>query len=337
MMIPVLIRIAGARNIFDEPGNRKLHTSRTPLLGGVAIFAGTLLAFLFWSGEYFEPRHLFVLTSLLILFIAGFIDDLHPLRPVVKLFLQVIATMVTVLFSGITFTGLHGLFGIHTLTGIFPAAVSLLFILIVVNAFNFIDGIDGLAAGVGILASACFGTMFLVIHDGLAAVLSFSLCGSLLAFLVFNFPPAKIFMGDTGTLVTGFILALLTIQLTEGTRNAFPAPAWLNYQTAPVLALAFLIVPVIDFIRVTSIRMVRGQSPIRADNNHIHHVLVALGCSHLQTMLLLVGFNILFIAATFLLLGMDPAPLFFIQLAAGIISSQIPYILLRKKMKKPVW
>src|SRR5678816_3293199 len=109
MMTPVLIRIASERNIFDEPGERKLHTSRTPLLGGVAIFAGTMISFLFWSANYFEANQLFILTSLLILFAAGFIDDLRPLRPIIKLFLQVIATVITVFFAGVHISGLHGL------------------------------------------------------------------------------------------------------------------------------------------------------------------------------------------------------------------------------------
>jgi len=333
MLMPALIRIAGARNIFDEPGERKLHTSRTPLLGGVAIFAGTMTAFLFWSANYFLPEQLFVLSSLMILFIAGFVDDLQPLRPIVKLFLQVIATFITVAFAGIAFSGLHGLFGIHTLSGVFPILVSVLFVLVMVNAFNFIDGIDGLAASIGIIASAFFGLMFISIHDGLSALLSFSLCGSLVAFLVFNFPPAKIFMGDTGTLITGFILSLLTIQLTEGTRTAASSFSWLNYQSAPVFALALLIIPIIDFIRVTIVRLLKGQSPIRADKNHIHHVLVNLGLNHLQTTLLLIGINLLFITAAFFLRSIESSVLFFGMLIIGIMLSQLPYVLMRKKVK----
>ncbi|MEO8088294.1 MAG: MraY family glycosyltransferase [Bacteroidota bacterium] len=334
MMIPALISVAKERNIFDEPGERKLHTARTPLLGGIAIFAGTLISFLFWSANYFETRLLFVLASLLILFIAGFIDDLKPLRPVVKLFLQVIAVLITVLFAGDSITGLHGLFGIHTLSGIFPVFVTILFMLLVVNAFNFIDGIDGLAGSVGIIASALFGILFLSIHDGVSAILSFSLCGSLTAFLIFNFSPAKIFMGDTGTLITGFILALLAIQLTEGTRNIASSLEWLNYQSAPVIILTLLIIPIVDFIRVIFIRILKGRSPIRADKNHIHHVLVGLGMTHAQTTLLLTCINLLFITAAYIFQWANQSILFFSVLATGSIISQIPYVLMRNKQKK---
>lgn len=336
MMIPSLIKIAGERNIFDEPGERKLHTSKTPLLGGVAIFSGTIISFLFFSANYFESSQLYVLTSLIILFVAGFIDDLHPLRPGVKLFLQVIAAVITVLFAGISCSGLHGLFGIHTLTGIYPSIVSILLILVIVNAFNFIDGIDGLAGSLGIISTALFGIFFLSLNDNLSAILSFALCGSLVAFLVYNFSPAKIFMGDTGTLVTGFILSLLAIQLTEETRTTASSLQWLNYQSAPVIALALLIIPVIDFIRVTSIRMLKGQSPIHADNSHIHHVLVDSGMSHRKATLLLIFVNLLFISSTFLLRSIDQSILFFALIVSGILFSQIPYLLIRKKLKKTV-
>ena len=333
MMTPVLIRIASERNIFDEPGERKLHTSRTPLLGGVAIFAGTMISFLFWSANYFEANQLFILTSLLILFAAGFIDDLRPLRPIIKLFLQVIATIITVFFAGVHISSLHGLGGIHILPGVFPAIVTALFILGLVNAFNFIDGIDGLAAMVGILASALFGILFLSVHDNLSALLAFALCGSLVAFLYFNFSPAKIFMGDTGTLVTGFILALLAIKLTEVTRTSVSYFSWLNYQSAPVFALAALIIPVIDFMRVTFIRMMKGQSPIQADKNHIHHVLVSTGLNATQTTVVLVLVNISFILTAYLFRFANQSSVFFGLISGGLILSQLPFLIQRVKNK----
>ena len=334
MMIPVLIRIATQRNIFDEPGERKLHTSRTPLLGGVAIFMGTLISFLFWSANYFETQQLFILTSLLILFAAGFIDDLYPLPPVVKLFLQVIATLISVLFAGINITGLHGLAGIHVLPGIFPSLVTALFILIMVNAFNFIDGIDGLAGFVGIIASAFFGVLFVSVNDGLSALLAFALCGSLIAFLIYNFPSAKIFMGDTGTLVTGFMLSYFAIRLTEITRTSVSDFSWLNYHSAPVFVLAVLIIPVVDFIRVTMMRLTKGQSPVRADKKHIHHMLFELGLNSTQTTLLLVFVNLCFILTAYLFRFANPTTVFFGLFAGGIILSQLPFIVQRLKVKK---
>jgi UDP-GlcNAc:undecaprenyl-phosphate/decaprenyl-phosphate GlcNAc-1-phosphate transferase len=334
MMTPFLVRIARDRNIFDEPGERKLHKSRTPLLGGVAVFAGTLISFLFWSAGHFEPPLLFLLVSLLILFVTGFVDDLYPLLPKVKLFLQIAAAVITVLFSRLSISGLHGLFGIHTLPGIFSVVISVLFVLVIVNAFNFIDGIDGLAASVGIIASCAYGLMFLSIHDNLFAILSFSLCGALAAFLLFNISPAKIFMGDTGTLFAGFLLALLTIQLTESMRNTPSELGWLNYRSAPVFALALLIVPVIDFARVTLVRIVNRRSPIKADKNHLHHLLVRLGFSHGQTTLLLVTVNIFFVASALLLRKIDQSVLFFCMVATGILLSQVPSALLRRRTKK---
>jgi UDP-N-acetylmuramyl pentapeptide phosphotransferase/UDP-N-acetylglucosamine-1-phosphate transferase len=334
MMLPSLIKIAAEKNIFDEPAERKLHMYRTPLLGGIAIFAGTMISFLFWSVNYFEIKQLFILTSLLILFIAGFIDDLQPMRPVFKLFLQVVATFITVVFSGITIQGMHGLAGIHMLPGILPFVIAGLFILMMINAFNFIDGVDGLASLIGIISSALFGILFLSVSDNISALLAFSLCGSLIAFLIYNFPPAKIFMGDTGTLVTGFILSLLAIRLTEVTRNSPSWFSWLNYQSAPVFVLSALIIPTIDLVRVTVMRMIRGHSPIRADKNHIHHMLIALGLNSSQTTILLITINLCFILAAWLFRFADPARVFFGIFIGGIILSQIPFVIQRLRMKK---
>ena len=334
MMLPPLIRIASKKNIFDKPGERKLHTYRTPLLGGVAIFAGTMISFLFWSASFFEIKQLFILTSLLVLFAAGFIDDLQPMRPVFKLFLQVIATIITVLFAGISINGLHGLGGIHIIPEIPSFIVTAFFILIMVNAFNFIDGVDGLASMVGIIASALFGLLSLSVGDGFSALLAFSLCGSLIAFLLFNFPPAKIFMGDTGTLVTGFILSLLAIRLTEVTRNSISWFPWFNYQSAPVFVLAALIIPAVDFVRVTVMRMVKGHSPVRADKNHIHHMLIGLGLNSTQTTLLLIIVNLFFILTAWFFRFADPSLVFFGIFAGGIILSQLPFIISRLRANK---
>jgi UDP-N-acetylmuramyl pentapeptide phosphotransferase/UDP-N-acetylglucosamine-1-phosphate transferase len=199
------------------------------------------------------------------------------------------------------------------------------FVLVVVNAFNFIDGIDGLAAAIGIISSSLFGMFFLSMNDMLLALLSFSLCGALIAFLIFNFSPARIFMGDTG------ILSLLAIQLTEETRTSPASLEWLNYQSAPVLVLVLLIVPVVDFIRVTFVRIIKGRSPIRADQNHIHHILVRAGLSHTQTTGLLISINLLFILSAFILKNVNQSILFFAFLSAGILLSQIPYLVLKSK------
>ena len=334
MMIPSLIRIARERNIFDEPGDRKMHLSRTPLLGGIAVFSGTLISFLFWGAGYFEMPQLFLLVSLLILVVTGLIDDLLPLRADVKLFLQVIAAVVTMLFAGVHINGLHGLFGIYAIPAPMSGTVTVLFMLLIVNSFNFIDGIDGLAGSVGAFTSACFGVLFLSYHDNLFAVLSFSLCGALIAFLIYNFAPAKIFMGDTGTLISGFILSLLAIHLTESARTSVSSFSWLHYYSAPVFALALLIVPVVDFIRVTVARLSKGRSPIRADRNHIHHLLIRIGFNHTQTTLLLLSITVFFVTAAFLLHSVNQSILFFSMMAAGLLMSQIPYAVLRRKAKK---
>ncbi len=334
MMIPSLIAIARQRKIFDAPGIRKLHSANTPLLGGIAIFAGTLISVLFWGAQYFELRYLFVFVSLLILFFTGSVDDLRPLFPSTKLFMQIVASFITVTFAHLSINGFHGLFGIHSLNSISSIVISVFFILLVVNSYNFIDGIDGLATSIGIISSALFGILFLSLNDMLLSLLSFSLCGALVAFLFFNLAPAKIFMGDTGTMIIGFVLSLLAIQLTEETRMSVSSFHWLNYLSAPVITLALLIIPVVDFLRVTFVRIINGRSPIRGDRNHIHHVLVRAGFTHLQTTIILIAVNLIFFSSAFFLRNINQTVLFFCFLVSGILLSQIPYLLLRRKTTK---
>ena len=328
IVIPPLINVARQKNIYDEPGPRKLHTGRVPLLGGVAIFAGTLIAFLFLASRYFEARHLFIVVSLLVLFFSGFIDDLRPLKPASKLFIQIVAVFITVYFADIRIRGMHGLFGMYMLDPMPSVVLSMLFGLVVINAFNFIDGVDGLAAGIAILAAAVFGFLFLQMNENLPALLSFSLCGALGAFLIFNAHPARIFMGDTGSMTTGFILALLAVQLTELSRGVEES-GWFSYRSAPVIALSVLILPLVDFIRVTFIRIAKGRSPFHADQNHIHHTLIRLGLSHSQVTVLLLLVNVIFIVFTYVLRSVNPSYLFFGGLVSGLMLSQVPYFIER--------
>jgi UDP-GlcNAc:undecaprenyl-phosphate GlcNAc-1-phosphate transferase len=253
-------------------------------------------------------------------------DDIAPLAPLKKISGQIIASLIVIAFCDIRLQGMHGLFGIHSLSLPFSILFTLIAMLFIINAFNLIDGIDGLSSGLGIIASFVFGIVFYVYHDFLMAVLSLALCGALAGFLPYNFNKAKIFMGDTGTMTTGFILSIFSIHFLEIAR--YPAGhSIFSYFYAPVVVLAVLIVPITDMMRVFVIRISKFRSPFSPDRNHIHHRLLSLGFTDAQSALILFGVTIIFIGAAWIFRGMDPLVVFYCLMAAAVILSQIPFFI----------
>src|SRR4051812_19770970 len=211
---PALIRVAILKRLFDAPGDtRKLHTRMIPTIGGIIIFAGTLFSFSMWfPGQKLHDTislykamddYKFIVSTLLIMFFVGVKDDIIGTAPVKKLVAHVLVGLILVLMAEIRISSLHGIFGIYEIPQWASIFLSLFTYIVVVNAFNLIDGIDGLASGVGFIAATSFGTWFALAGDPVMAGLAFALSGSLLAFLIFNFSPAKIFMGDSGSLTIG--------------------------------------------------------------------------------------------------------------------------------------
>ena len=333
--IPSIIRIANRLSLFDEPNERKIHNNRIPLLGGIAIFAASLFSFTIWAAPYFESQHLFIIASLIIIFFFGLRDDIAPLAPLKKLSGQVIASLIVVLYCNIRLSGLHGLFGIHSLSWISSVLWTVFAMLFIINAFNLIDGIDGLSSGLGIISSFVFGILFFVYGDFLMSVLAFSLCGALFGFIPFNFYKARIFMGDTGTMTTGFILALLSVHFMELSREV-TVTSWFSYYSAPTLVLSALIIPVIDMMRVFIIRIIRLRSPFSADRNHIHHRLMMLGLNPAQACIILYMINILFVIAAWVFRDRNAVTVFYVFMFSAFILTQLPQLWLMIKKKKQI-
>lgn len=322
--IPSIINIANRLSLYDEPNERKLHNDRIPLLGGISIFAASLFSFTIWAAPYFEPPHLFIIAALIIIFFFGLRDDIAPLAPLKKLAGQVIASIIVILYCDVRLQGLHGLFGIHALGWAASILWTLFAMLFIINAINLIDGIDGLASGLGIIASIVFGILFFVYGDWLMTVLAFALCGSLCGFIPYNFHKAKIFMGDTGSMITGFILAMFAIYFMELTRRIV-VDNWFNYYATPVIVLSALIIPIVDMIRVFSIRLLKFQSPFSADRNHIHHRLLQIGFNQVQTCIILYTATILFIVAAWILRQQDALIVFYILVGSAFILVHLPH------------
>jgi UDP-N-acetylmuramyl pentapeptide phosphotransferase/UDP-N-acetylglucosamine-1-phosphate transferase len=195
-------------------------------------------------------------------------------------------------FANIRITSFFGIFGIHELDIITSYVFSVFTMVVITNAMNLIDGIDCLAGAVGTLAALVLGFWFYTTDHTQYSILAGCLAGSLIAFLYYNRTPARIFMGDTGSLIVGIVLSILAIKFIEMNR-ILPVDDPSKIRRVPVFAIAVLIIPLFDTLRVFMIRMLQGRSPFHPDRNHIHHLLIDLGMSHIKATSALIGFNIL--------------------------------------------
>lgn len=321
--IPSIITVAKQKGLYDKPDHRKLHTNKIPRLGGLAIIAGFSIAVSVWGVPMeISSRLQYMQAALIILFFSGLKDDVVAMSPMKKLISQLIAAALVVIGEDIRVTSFYGLFGVDSIPVWISYALTIFTIVVITNAFNLIDGIDGLAGGLGFIISVTFGLWFNFIDQVGWSIISFALSGALLGFLVFNFNPAKIFMGDAGSLSTGFLLAILAVKFIE-----FNNPAVQNYYkitTAPVIAIAILIIPLFDTIRVFSVRALKKKSPFSADRNHLHHILLNTGLGHKEVSLLLYIVNIVFVLIAFLMKDSDILSMFFIIGGLAVALSQIP-------------
>lgn len=282
LLTPMVQSFATRRNIVDQPNERKVHKSPIPRLGGAAIYFGFLISVVVAvSLAYFLNVHLKflpilgLLISSTIIFILGVIDDVSGLKSTTKLAWQVIASIIVIFF------GVEINFISNPLNGILPLAafisipLTLLWLTGVTNAINLIDGLDGLAAGVTAISASTLFFVALRTHEIGAAVILLALAGASLGFLRFNFFPAKIFLGDSGSYLLGFVLAVASIM------GVFKT----TLVVALILPVLILGVPIFDTIFAIGRRLSQGKSPFAADNKHIHHMLLRAGFSQREAVL----------------------------------------------------
>ncbi|MFT4033101.1 MAG: MraY family glycosyltransferase [Siphonobacter sp.] len=275
--IPVINTISRLRNLMKEPETRSAHESKTPTLGGIAIFAGTMLGYFIWHLEGETHLHHLAIAGIIILFFTGVKDDILVIAPMKKMLAQIAASALIIIGADLRINDLFGIFGIHQIPYLLSVVFTIFIFIALTNAINLIDGVDGLAGGIGLIATMMFGSWFLINRQYPLAILAASLAGGLVGFLRFNFSvTSKIFMGDTGSLILGFVLTLFAVKFIHLNTGA---GAILD---APILAIVVLIVPIYDTLRVFIIRIMNGRSPFTPDKNHTHHILLAQGLSHFQ-------------------------------------------------------
>lgn len=282
--IPLIINITDLLKLKDRPNFRSAHVEEVPKFGGISIYASILVAHFLWAHTS-EPTDAYLtslsVVGLTILFFLGIKDDILVLDPNKKLLFQVLAASTLILLGGLKIDNFFGIFGCYQISDYLSIPFTIFIFIALINAVNLIDGIDGLAGGIGFIAGVSFGTWFLLNHHFSMACMAFSMSGSLLGFLRFNFSKtSKIFMGDTGSLLLGFLLAFFAVKFIRLNVDIRHNPN--AFFSAPILAVVLLIVPIFDTLRVFLVRILNGRSPFKADRNHMHHVLLDNGMNHFQ-------------------------------------------------------
>lgn len=282
-LVPKVKRIVYSKRLMDVPNERSSHKSVTPSLGGIAFYI--IFVFCLYFNDQFDEFNvaMSILPGVTLMFFLGLKDDLVSLSPRVKFSGQIIACLFVLYHYKFEIESFHGFFGIFDMPLWVSVPLALLIMLTIINAYNLVDGIDGLAASISTVAFCCFAVVFFLVGRNFLALTAVTMIGTLSGFLFFNLSEKrKIFMGDTGSLVIGFLIAVLSIRLLALDKGLSELP--FNAKYIPIVMGTIILVPLYDTLRVFTIRIINGRSPLSPDRNHIHHILLdKLGWSHRRT------------------------------------------------------
>lgn len=337
--IPTVVKISRRKNLMDEPGSRSSHLRKIPNLGGISMFYSLAVCASIFAFELFD-LYKFLFASLVILLYIGVMDDIVVMRAYKKLFAQIIVTSLMVIGSDVRIRSFFGLFGVYELNYFFSVAISIFTFIVLINAFNLIDGIDGLAGGYSILCSAMFGISYYRLgeYNYPLVVLSGVIIGCVIGFLYFNlsnYRNNKIFMGDTGSMILGFLLAFTAICFIDiFIDKELPEVPRYYLQSAPAIAMAILILPIIDTLNVFIIRICNGKSPFVADKNHIHHSLLKLGLTHRRSTVYILMYYLFIVSVAYFFRHINVNVLLLIIVILGFIGAYLPKLILL--LRKPV-
>ena len=293
ILVPIVKKIAIHVNAMDEPNARKIHKVPMPRLGGLAIYLAFLLGYMLY-GEV-STQMLSILIGGFLLILIGFIDDINSVPARYKLIVQIIAATIVVLYGDLSFTELSLLGKKIYFNAFWGSTLSIIFIVAITNAINLIDGLDGLAAGISSIYFLTIAIIAFILNriGGLDVIISLIMLGATLGFLVHNFPPAKIFMGDSGSLFLGFMISVIAL---------------LGYKvttfTSLIVPIVILAIPIFDTIFAILRRILKGQNIGVADKEHFHHQLLKMRYSPTKSILIIYAIDIAFAAVSiFYILG----------------------------------
>jgi UDP-GlcNAc:undecaprenyl-phosphate GlcNAc-1-phosphate transferase len=319
IMVPFLMRWAVDTGTLDAPDLRKVHKKAIPRIGGVSICMGWFFSLLIYVDMTQQVRG--VLAGTLIIFFTGLVDDLYGLSPMNKFLGQIAACLVTVFVGHLYISSLGNIFGGETilLNPWIGVPFTILAVVGIVNAFNLMDGLDGLAGGISVIALTAFMILGHLSGNLMIMAVCAALLGSILGFLKYNLFPAKIFMGDTGSLVVGFVIAFLAIMITQTAGS----------NVSPIVPVLILGIPIVDTLRVMGRRVFQGKSPFSPDRTHLHHNFLELGLKHRYTVILIYGLSLFW--ASFAILARNWEDSFLIASFAALMTMfYLDMLLLRK-------
>jgi len=322
---PTILYVAKEKHLMDEPDGRSIHSDKTPTLGGIGIFL-SLIVVMTIVGAFLNTKVLLlVMGGLTILFFLGLKDDLTVLSARKKFVGQLFAALLLIVFTDTRIIGFSNILDIDILPYWVSIGFTLFVYILIINAYNIIDGIDGLAGTVALSVSGIFVYLFFSANELSLATIAIALCGALIAFLRLNFSGKnKIFMGDTGSMIVGFLLAFFTISFINMAQVDESSD---YFKASPALALALLFYPLIDTLRIFFIRIVLlKKSPFKADKNHIHHRFIHYGFSHVKTTMTIVVINVIIILIAFNLLDFKLSNQILSLLLYGSILYYLPFV-----------
>lgn len=295
IIIPKIIWIVNHRELIDHPEERSSHKNATPTMAGVAFFLTLILALFFLKTWDKDLIGLNLIAALTIIFVIGLKDDLVVSSPRAKLGGELVATLFVLFCSCMQVTTLHGFLGIDNIPLWFAYGFGTLMVLTIINSFNLIDGIDGLASTIGLVIFSVYAVIFYATGLYFYFLLCVSLIAMLLAYLRYNFSGTKkIFMGDTGSLIIGFCIGFFTLRFLAMDATLFTGFSF-KLENKLIIIAAILYIPLLDTLRVIGVRLLNKKSPFYPDRNHIHHILIDSGLSHVKSSLFLGFLNVLMV------------------------------------------
>lgn len=335
-IIPKIIKVVFYKKLLDEPNKRSSHTKVTPTLGGVAFFITIILSFFFLKKWDADQISLNLMVALTVLFIIGLKDDLVAISATTKAVAQVLAITFLVYDNNLLIESLGGFLGITQLNYgayLFFVYFSIFFI---INSFNLIDGIDGLASSTGITIFILFAIIFYFLGQNYYFFLCMVIVGTLLAFLTYNLSEKKkIFMGDTGSMIIGFLIAVLAFKILMYQKEI--ESLGVLPENLPIIITSIISIPILDTIRVFIIRTINKKSFFIADRNHVHHIFVDRGFTHKKTTLFIVIINMIITSIIYLLsMKLDSFALLLVFILVSIIFYLVVFYMSKKNESSEV-
>jgi len=317
--IPILIKIANRFNIYDAPSHIKKHKRNISFFGGVAlIFAFIIPISLFLPDGIQKPIYINAYLILItIIFLHGIGDDFFNYSPKRKFFVQAVLCSLLIYKTGLHLP-IENLFTKFAISQSVSFIITLVTAIGIINAYNLIDGSDGLAASISLIACLFYATSFYLDGNFFFCILALSAASALTAFLFFNKPPAYIFMGDSGSLFIGMLLATFTFVFIEEKSSTVA----LNVSNRVILAFSFLSIPILDMLRLFITRIYNNKSPFSGDNNHIHHLMANIGFTSKQVLIIIIISQLLFTGIAFLSLDKPWIGFIIVNITIYIIGIQ---------------